>query len=157
MIRSYSEHAANEWTLLAWVRTGLSTITLGIVVKKGSLLALVVAGASPLGLPGSLQDGVSDYSGSVLVGIGIAAMTVAAVRFVRTALRIEDKDVHSAEIARLASAVSRREHSGEIERVSTNDSPQSTDRRAGLWRGVRRFNLRLVGGTDVRQLHRRIP
>jgi putative membrane protein len=157
MIRSFNEHAANEWTFLAWVRTGLSTITLGIVVKKGSLLALVVAGASSLRLPGALQDGVSDYSGSVLVGIGIAAMTVAAVRFVRTALRIEDKDLHSAEIARLASAVSLREHSGEIERVSTNDSPASADRQAGLWRGVRRFNLRLVEGADVRPMHRRIP
>jgi uncharacterized membrane protein YidH (DUF202 family) len=148
MIRSYNEHTANEWIFLAWVRTGLSTITLGIVVKKGSLLALVVAGASSLRLPGALQDGVSDYSGSVLVGIGIAAMTVAAVRFVRTALRIEDKKAHSAEIA---------ERSGEIDRVATNDSPASTDRRARLLRGVRRFNLRLVGGTDVRQMHRRIP
>ncbi len=156
MIRSYIEHAVNEWTFLAWVRTGLSTITLGIVVKKGSLLALVIAGASSLGLPGSLHDRISDYGGSFLVGIGIAAMTMAAVRFVRTALRIEDKNVHSAEIARLASALSRRGHSGEIERVSTNDSPASTDRRARLLRGVKRLSLRLVGGTGVRRMHRRI-
>lgn len=156
MIRSYNEHAANERTFLAWVRTGLSTITLGIVVKKGSLVALVIAGASTLGLPRSLHDGLSDSGGSILVGLGIAAMTAATVRFFRTARRIEDKKEHSAAIARLTSALSRGERSGETERVPTNDGPACTDRRARLLRGVRRLNLRLVGGTEVRQMQRRI-
>jgi len=48
MIRNYNDHAANERTFLAWMRTGLSAIALGILVKKGSIFAVVIAGASLL-------------------------------------------------------------------------------------------------------------
>ena len=75
MIRSYNDHAANERTFLAWVRTGLSIVALGIVVKKGSLFAVVMAGASSPGLSGSGPDYFSDYGGLVLIGTGMATIT----------------------------------------------------------------------------------
>jgi len=34
MIRGYSDHAANERTFLAWVRTGIAVIAFGFVVEK---------------------------------------------------------------------------------------------------------------------------
>ena len=33
----YSDHAANERTFLAWVRTGIATIAFGFVVEKFNL------------------------------------------------------------------------------------------------------------------------
>jgi putative membrane protein len=39
MILGYSDHAANERTFLAWVRTGIAVIAFGFVIEKlqGSL------------------------------------------------------------------------------------------------------------------------
>ena len=105
MIRSFNDHAANERTFLAWVRTGLSAVALGIVVKKGSLLAVVTATASSPELSGSVPGFLDNYGEPALVGVGIAAMAGAAVRFVRTARRIDEQTVHSAGIVRLASAL----------------------------------------------------
>jgi uncharacterized membrane protein YidH (DUF202 family) len=34
MIQSFSDHAANERTFLAWVRTGIAVIALGFVIEK---------------------------------------------------------------------------------------------------------------------------
>jgi len=149
MIRGFNDHAANERTFLAWVRTGLSAIALGIVVKKGSLLALVIAGApSPL-ISSSTQDCLSSYGGSALIGAGIAAIGGAAVRFVRTALRIDDEAVHSAGVVRLASALSRRQqgNSGAVEQVSTGSASSRIRRRAA------RLNLRLIGGAGASAVH----
>ena len=149
MIRSYNDHAANERTFLAWVRTGLSAVTLGIVIKKGSLFAVVITGASSPELSHSAQGYLSSYGGSALVGIGIAVMAGAVVRFVRTALRIDDHNLHSAGIVRLALRLLRRwrEDSG-----PTNTGLASTSKRHRLLRRVKRINLTLVGGTDVRRI-----
>jgi uncharacterized membrane protein YidH (DUF202 family) len=37
VISGYSDHAANERTFLAWVRTGIATIAFGFVVEKFNL------------------------------------------------------------------------------------------------------------------------
>jgi putative membrane protein len=153
MIRSYNDHAANERTFLAWVRTGLSTVALGIVIKKGSLIAALIAGASSPALSGSTPGFLSDYGGPALVGIGLATLAGAGVRFVRTALRIDDQEIHTAGIVRLASSLLRRsEGSGAVARVSTNASAAVGRERDRLLRGVGRINLRLAGGTDVSAL-----
>ena len=34
MIRSYTDHAANERTFLAWIRTGLAVMALGFVMER---------------------------------------------------------------------------------------------------------------------------
>ena len=107
MIHNYNDHAANERTLLAWVRTGLSSVALGTIIKKGSLVAVLVASASSTQVSGSAQSSLSSYGGSVLVGIGIAVVAGAAARFVRTARRIDSRVEHAVGIVRLSSAFSR--------------------------------------------------
>jgi putative membrane protein len=37
MIRGYGDHAANERTFLAWVRTGVAVIAFGFVIEKFSI------------------------------------------------------------------------------------------------------------------------
>jgi putative membrane protein len=147
MIHSYNDHAANERTFLAWLRTGLSAVTLGIVVKKGSLLA-AVAGASSPAFTGWLPNDVGNYGAMALVVMGIAVMIAAAIRFVRTALRIDDQGEHSPGIIRLASAFLQREvaASGAVDGASRDDGP-AFSRRRSILRRARRLNLRLVGGT----------
>jgi putative membrane protein len=121
VIRNYNDHAANERTFLAWVRTGLSSVALGTIIKKGSLVAVVVASASSTQVSGSAQSSLSSYGGSVLVGIGIAAVAGAAARFVRTARRIDSRAEHAVGIVRFSSAFKRvgLVGSGAIGRLST--------------------------------------
>jgi len=45
MIQGYSDHAANERTFLAWVRTGIAVIALGFVIEKFNLFMLALAGS----------------------------------------------------------------------------------------------------------------
>ena len=48
MIRGYSDHAANERTFLAWVRTGSAVIAFGFVVEKfNSVVARTVRRLDP--------------------------------------------------------------------------------------------------------------
>jgi len=48
MIRGYSDHAANERTFLAWVRTGIAVIAFGFVIEKFNLFVLTMANANSL-------------------------------------------------------------------------------------------------------------
>ena len=40
MIQGYADHAANERTFLAWVRTGVAVIAFGFVIEKFNLFLL---------------------------------------------------------------------------------------------------------------------
>jgi len=101
MIRGYSDHAANERTFLAWVRTGIAVIAFGFVIEKFNLFVLTMASASSLDAGHRLQlERVSGplgrYDGLALVLVGLALIVAAAVRFVRTGWRLDDQEIHSA-------------------------------------------------------------
>jgi putative membrane protein len=49
MIRDYSDHAANERTFLAWLRTGIAVIAFGFVIEKFNLFALTLLNGTDLG------------------------------------------------------------------------------------------------------------
>jgi putative membrane protein len=46
MISGYSDHAANERTFLAWVRTGIAVIAFGFVIVKFNLFVLTIASST---------------------------------------------------------------------------------------------------------------
>jgi putative membrane protein len=101
MIRGYSDHAANERTFLAWVRTGIAVIVFGFVIEKFNLFVLTMASVSSLDAGHRLQlERVSGplgrYDGLALVLVGLALIVAAAVRFVRTGWRLDDQETHSA-------------------------------------------------------------
>ena len=43
MIKRYSDHAANERTFLAWVRTAIAVMAFGFVIERFDLFLKVVA------------------------------------------------------------------------------------------------------------------
>ncbi len=73
MIRNFNDHAANERTFLAWIRTGLAIAGFGIGIEK---LALFVRGFS---VP----------TGIALVVIAAIVMAASTYRFVRLSRLIE--------------------------------------------------------------------
>jgi putative membrane protein len=100
VIRAYSDHAANERTFLAWVRTGIAVIALGLVIEKFNLFMLTIVTAS---LPQSgdrlrhevLSGPFGRYEGLVLSLIGVAVIAIAAVRFVRTHWLLDAPETHA--------------------------------------------------------------
>lgn len=80
-----SEHLANERTYLAWVRTAISIMTLGIAVNKLSL-ALVQADRLDPAKGGALD---AETLGVGMVVLGMALLLGGAVRFQQVARHID--------------------------------------------------------------------
>src|SRR5258708_20258478 len=86
MIRGYSDHAANERTFLAWVRTGIAVIAFGFVIEKFNLFVLTMASASSLDAGHRLQlERVSGplgrYHGLALLLSVLALLSTSPVPF----------------------------------------------------------------------------
>ena len=101
MIEKYSDHAANERTFLAWVRTGIATIAFGFVVEKFNLFVrtIVEANASDAATRLRLErfsGAFSHYDGLALIVIGMAIIILSLFRFVKTSRMIDDQKSHSA-------------------------------------------------------------
>ena len=99
MIRGYSDHAANERTFLAWVRTAIAVIAFGFVIEKFNLFVLTVANANSLDAERRLQlerlsGPLSRYDGLALILFGLVLVVVAATRFVRTERLLDDQKTH---------------------------------------------------------------
>lgn len=87
-----SDHLANERTFLAWLRTGLATITFGFVVERFSLLL------RELGLKNNTQTTssvhYSSFIGVALTLLGVVIMIVALVNFLRIRRSIDAEQFH---------------------------------------------------------------
>jgi putative membrane protein len=105
MIGGYSDHAANERTFLAWVRTGIAVIAFGFVIEKFNLFMLTIANAA---LSSEFQRSqllaasgrVGRYDGLVLIFGGIGLIVLATARFVRTSRLLDDTQMHTASSVR---------------------------------------------------------
>lgn len=95
MIRNFSDHAANERTFLAWVRTGIAVMAFGFLVAKFNLF-LKIAAQSLAGASGHViavrGGGFGDVAGLVLIVAGTAMVAMAAVRFIRTGRAIDSPE-----------------------------------------------------------------
>lgn len=105
MISRYSDHAANERTFLAWVRTGIATIAFGFVIERFNLLIAAMEPSDKIAshgkrLLGTAANAVSSYDGAALIFLGIALIALAAVRFVRTGKLIDAEETHGMQSAR---------------------------------------------------------
>lgn len=94
MIERYSDHAANERTFLAWVRTAIAIMAFGFVVAKFDLF-LRVAGAEAAAktVPLGGHPFIGDLAGVLLFALGTALMALAALRYHKTAQDIDAQEV----------------------------------------------------------------
>jgi len=92
MIKRYSDHAANERTFLAWVRTAIATMAFGFLVERFDLFIRFASreGGSDMNIPQTRN--AADWAGLALVLMGIAIVAIAALRFVRTVKQIDSDD-----------------------------------------------------------------
>lgn len=77
MIRNYADHAANERTFLAWVRTTIAVVGFGIA---GARLGVDTPSTNPA---------LAGWSDAVVLGVGSLVMILAYVRMRMIRARID--------------------------------------------------------------------
>ena len=97
MIKNFSDHAANERTFLAWVRTAIAVMAFGFLVAKFNLFlriaaqSLTTTATRPLVVP---TGGFGNLAGLALIVGGTIIVTVAAIRFIRTERAINSAQLY---------------------------------------------------------------
>ncbi len=76
----FRDHAANERTLLAWVRTGVALMAFGFAIARFGLFLREVAAVQ--GTPGAPHFG-SGWFGLAMVVLGLVTNTAATLRYIR--------------------------------------------------------------------------
>ncbi len=97
MIDRYSDHAANERTFLAWVRTAIAIMAFGFLVEKFDLFVSLAARdtvdkQAAAHLPSVGTQTLGNITGLLLIVLGCATMLLAIVRFRKTALDIDSQE-----------------------------------------------------------------
>ena len=97
MIANYTNHAANERTFLAWIRTGLAVAAFGFFLIKLNVLVDAVGGGSITHLHAEDASAVvpvaTRYAGLAMVAAGIAVIARSSFAFERTRRAIESDEV----------------------------------------------------------------
>lgn len=105
MISGYSDHAANERTFLAWVRTGVAIIAFGLVIEKFNLFIMTLANSAFVDAARReqferLSGHIGRYEGLALIFGGVVLVVLSTVRFARTARLLDDSQTHDASSVR---------------------------------------------------------
>jgi len=95
MIRNFTEHAANERTFLAWVRTGIAVIAFGFVLEKFNLFIRALAANAPAEIENKirmdrLSGPIGRYEGLAFMLTGVILLGLGYWRFSRAERIIDD-------------------------------------------------------------------
>ncbi len=92
MIKNYRDHAANERTFLAWVRTAIAVMAFGFVIEKFDLFLRAVASQAVLEKVAPHGQKFANAAGLAFIAIGVVMIVLSGIRFARTAKAIESED-----------------------------------------------------------------
>ena len=96
MITRYTDHAANERTFLAWIRTGLAVIAFGFFLVKLNVFFDTTGGSPPHPVAenaGAFAAVAARYAGLAMVVTGIAIIGRSSAGFERTRRAIDRDEV----------------------------------------------------------------
>jgi putative membrane protein len=93
MIERYSDHAANERTFLAWVRTAIAIMAFGFLVQKFDLFLRIPNWSFDARSTSAGSQIVGNIAGLLLILLGGVVMAFAAIRFRKTTRDIDSKEV----------------------------------------------------------------
>ena len=93
MIPRFSDHAANERTYLAWVRTAIAIMAFGFLLERFDLFL----GFASVNMPHTaahLHLRATEWVGLLLIIFGALIILLASLRFLRYRKDIEDEGSH---------------------------------------------------------------
>jgi putative membrane protein len=91
MIKRYSDHAANERTFLAWVRTAIAVMAFGFLIERFDLFLKFAAPQLAQQQIAPHGQAFANAAGLAFIGIGVAMIVLAGIRFIKTAKDIESE------------------------------------------------------------------
>jgi putative membrane protein len=92
MIKRFSDHAANERTFLAWVRTAIAIMAFGFVIEKFDLFLRYAAPQAAQSQLAPHSGAIANAAGLAFIVLGIAIIVISGWRFVRTAKEIDSEN-----------------------------------------------------------------
>jgi putative membrane protein len=95
MIKNYRDHAANERTFLAWVRTAIAVMAFGFLVERFDLFLKMVAPSLSGRAISHLGQRFGNVAGLTLIVAGTAMVALSMLRFIRIERSIDSEDVHA--------------------------------------------------------------
>jgi putative membrane protein len=96
MIKRYSDHAANERTFLAWVRTAIAVMAFGFLIERFDLFLRFAAPQLAQRQLAPHGEVFANWAGLAFLLIGVVTIVIAGFRFRKTAQDIEtDTEVAS--------------------------------------------------------------
>lgn len=89
MIKSYTDHAANERTFLAWLRTGVAIIAFGFLIDRFDLFVITMADAVSIkpehrAQLEAMSSSLGHGTGLWFILVGLAFIVAATIRFLWT-------------------------------------------------------------------------
>jgi putative membrane protein len=101
--RHVSDHLANERTLLAWIRTSIAVMTLGVAINRFTLFLMEMHQVVPE--VRALANRHVEKLGVGLVVLGIVIMAGAILHYLRVGRMIDDETYRPATLTMVATAI----------------------------------------------------
>ena len=92
MIKHYSDHAANERTFLAWVRTAIAVMAFGFLIERFDLFLRYAAPSLAKSSIVVHREEFADAAGIAFLLLGIGMIAIAAWRFFRITKQIDAEE-----------------------------------------------------------------
>src|SRR5271169_6274807 len=93
MIKNFSDHAANERTFLAWIRTAIAIMAFGFLVERFDLFLETVAPSLSGRILSPLGHRFGNIAGLALIAAGTTMVALAMARFIKIAKAIDSDEV----------------------------------------------------------------
>jgi putative membrane protein len=94
MIRNFGNHASNERTFLAWVRTAIAVMAFGFIIERFDLF-LKAAARDGAGGPSAAGQRFANFAGLAFIVLGTIMVVVAAARLFVTGKKIDSESSHA--------------------------------------------------------------
>ena len=92
MIRNFRDHAANERTFLAWVRTAIAVMAFGFLIERFDLMLRAAGLVSGAITSRGREHEVANIAGMSTILVGTLLFVLATFRFLRTAAMIDTEE-----------------------------------------------------------------
>jgi putative membrane protein len=94
MIKNFADHAANERTFLAWVRTAIAMMAFGFLIERFDLFLHAIVPSSAGRNLSTVGERFANTAGLAFIVLGAVMIMIAAARLFVTARQIDSEGIH---------------------------------------------------------------